>query len=837
MPTTAVAVSAIFACMVALSFVAFAPAGKRGRGASGGWADKVLAASVWLAMAGTAVSVVVHSRRSLARSSQTYAPVGTVGTATPPPPPAGDPGDPVGTAPTATPPPPPSAGGDPPADPAFDPLDAAGAFPNQFTGREHGCDWAETAAAWSGLPMYADKAKLARIVGSLYGSNVTMIVSGTGSGKTVIMPKLAHRAVLDMQPSLTPAQRLNYWLTDRRPPGSVVAITNPKQLTTKANAVYSAQLACVRLGREIGYRHKDSPASAVSSDTRLEYTTDGYLLAVAKSDPDFTEYGVIIIDEAHERPVPTDFLMLALKRAMLRRPDLRVVVMSATIDTRPFVEWFGEGGSLDVGVVEVSGQSNMGIERRWTRLARGETYLTRAVDIVRSLQESPASDPGGVLVFVPSVSDTARGCQLLMEMCREAGLECSLEPAGGDAPSLRCLRLYSGVDEGTEAVAKEPSPSAGTRHVIFSTNVAESSLTVKDLSYVIDSGQVFRVRYDAENDVTVSGRQSVTRAEALQRMGRVGRRRPGVAFLLYPESAFERFDAFPPPSILSRDVTADLFELMMAGGLTWDEAREEASRLLTPPTAAQLDRATAALRHYNLVSESGAPTEVADCLAGITRATTVSFPNALLLLAAQLSGADWDAARFVAMTESGGMQVLGAALERIGKMPDACGVSDHVTALRVFDAARRHLPGASEVYAERASALRQALLELPLTPGLHELAPWKWLLGFATAFNAVACAFSRNGGRCPGREEPLRLQRCDEFFRAVMVAGSLRACSGGGRLDAAFAGRPARGSATTADLDTGVHCGGEYVLSARGVPRLQHSTLVEEGDFGAAFPG
>ena len=674
--------------------------------------------------------------------------------------------------------------------------------------------------------MYSRKPELRRVIESIRDNNVTMIVSGTGSGKTVVTPKLAHRLLVDALPRLSLAQKARLWLEGRRPPGATVAVTNPKALTTRENATFSAKLACVTLGREIGYRHRDSPGSAASLDTRLEYVTDGYLLSVARRDPDFSEYGTVVVDEAHERPVPTDFLLLALKRAMLRRPELRVVVMSATIDTTPFVEWFRRDG-LAVGDISVSGKPNFPVKKTYLAVPKGQTYLTKAVETVMELNRSPDAVPGGVLIFVPVTADTAAGCQLLTEECRKAGLRCSREPTGDDTPNLRCLRLYSGVDEGEKEAAISPSATTATRHVVFSTNVAESSLTVEDLSYVIDSGQVFRVSYDAVNDVTVSGKQSVTKAEATQRTGRVGRKRPGVAILLYPKKVHdERFAEWPDPSILQKDVTAELFEEMASRGLTWAETVDEVGRMLTPPSPAQVSIAGALMEFYGFVG-AGAFTETGESFYRLYRAARAELADCLLLFAARMTGAERAAARYVACTEKGALSWLSAALGQRGKMPEECGASDHATAVRVFEAATRALPAETAALRARAEQLEEAALGFEVAAEVAGTWPWGWLQRQQGLGVIFGCAFTDSSKRCPpsagGRAVELR--KCDEFFRAVAAAGLMRANRGGERLFGAGS-RPALGSRTTRALQSAVNAGPGY-SAHRDAHVLSRSTAFE----------
>lgn len=713
--------------------------------------------------------------------------------------------------PTPAPPPTPKSSGEYSIVDGFDPLDAAGLYDNQFTGKSNStpsCNWKELSKKWATLPMYYNKTKLQSIIDSLQNNNVTMIVSGTGSGKTVIMPKLAHRLLADKLPPLNIVQKLNMRFARKRRPGSVVAVTNPKQLTTVNNSNYSSLLACVKDGREIGYKFRDSPASAASIETQLEYVTDGYLLTVARSDPNFSEYGTIIIDEAHERPVPTDFLLLALKRAMKNRPELRVVVMSATIDTTPFVNWFKKDG-FTVGDIEVSGKPNYQVDKVYRPLQKGDTYLAKAISTVMEINSSKDSASGGILIFVPITADTANGCKMLLDACRKKGLQCSQEPTGEGTPNLRCLRLYSGVDDKEKNVAINPSGTSATRHIIFSTNVAESSITVEDLSYVIDSGKVYRVSYDAAADAVVRGKQNVTKAEAKQRHGRVGRRRPGVAILLYSEYAFNGFEAEPPPSILGEDLTSHMFEMMVTSDYTWKETTTEIKSLLTPPTDAQISIAEATMRFYNLIDQNGKPTQIAKGLYDIQSHVKSSFKESLLMLAASFSDAQTPMAKFIACTEKGALLWLSAALKSIGKMPEECSVSDHVTAVRVFDSALKWLPAETAELKRRMDdimykngrklqASQEALIQSRTTW------PWKF-----ARYSSPACLFSDTSKNCPASRQPISIQTCDNFFRAVAVANLMRANAAGKRIFGKDA-KPAVNSSNTEPLQNAVHVGNEY---------------------------
>ena len=526
-------------------------------------------------------------------------------------------------------------------------LDASGAEPSPFTGlpidpEAHAQVTEKT--PWHLFRMYTEGA--VALYASLEANDVTVLSAGTGSGKTVIAPKVAHvwakrradAACADMAPS-GPAAKASGPAAPASGPAATsvaskvgadddvlsdsadddggdavrrrpliprtVAVTNPKRLTTLKNAEFSARLAHGSLGREIGYHYRGAPQGSATAGgvTQLEYATDGWLLQRARDDPLMSNYAVIVVDEVHERPVPTDFLMLAAVKAMHARRrngsssrrrngsssrqgsrqgsrpgsrqesrpvsrrggdnaphllPLRLVVMSATLDAAFLAGYFKRAG-LSVGVVEVGGLPNFPIRTVHRPLPRGEEgeYLEAAVRHVLDIHADPSSAPGAVLVFVPVKRDASKGCRLLQAACKARGMDerclvaisAGAEDEGGGAPGgtgVECMPLYANMGPDAENRAQR-APPAGTRNVIFATNVAESSLTIESLDYVVDTGRAFVVRFSAETGAVVSGKEWITRAQAKQRLGRVGREREGTAVLMYPES-FLKGDALPDDS-------------------------------------------------------------------------------------------------------------------------------------------------------------------------------------------------------------------------------------------------------------------------------------------------
>lgn len=454
-----------------------------------------------------------------------------------------------------------------------DPLDAAGTRPNPLTGAPFSAARARWAAVWSKFPLYSDKPKMKALVQSFRSNNVTIVVSGTGSGKTVLAVPLMLQAV-------------------SASPDSAIAVTIPKRTTVLAAARTGAMTMDVPLGAQVGYQFRGAPSGAASAATRILYSTDGTLLAQSRRDPLLTRFAAVVVDEAHERPLPTDLLLVAIRAALARRPEMRLSVMSATINPDEFVSYF-EAAGLSVGVVHIKGSSMHPIERRF--LGQPSNPLLAGVDVVRSVLADGRSY-GNVLLFVPVMRDTIEGCKEILATPRRS----TKGRTASSAPPTGCVPVYGkmSAEERDLAVASRLSR---TRRTFVATNVAESSLTIPDLLDVVDTGLQLVSEYDARAHGTRVAREMATQAQITQRIGRAGRTAPGVAHLLYTQAQFNALPAFPNPAILSADLSQTLLEELVATsgkrGPDWF-----LTDLITPPTIDQLADAAMMLHFYGLVS-------------------------------------------------------------------------------------------------------------------------------------------------------------------------------------------------------------------------------------------
>ena len=367
------------------------------------------------------------------------------------------------------------------------------------------------------LPVSARRAEIQRAI----EENPVVVVAGdTGSGKSTQLPKIcldAGRGVLGK-----------------------IACTQPRRVAALSVSRRIAEELGVTWGREIGskIRFKDHTAP----ETYIKMVTDGILLAEIQGDPDLLEYDTIIVDEAHERSLNIDFLIGYLRLLRRRRSDLKIVITSATIDTDAFSEAFDQAP-----VIQVQGRM-FPVEVRYWPLeelleSRDEyTYIDAVLTAVeQTLQETREGD---VLVFLPGENDILETRDRLRE--RAGGAE--ILPLFGRLSAADQQRIFQRGDR---------------RRIVLSTNVAETSLTVPGIRYVVDTGMARISRYNARTHTHRLPIESVSQSSADQRKGRCGRLEGGICIRLYEEEDFESRPRFTSPE-LQRANLADVILRMLA---------------------------------------------------------------------------------------------------------------------------------------------------------------------------------------------------------------------------------------------------------------------------------
>ncbi|WP_106479048.1 ATP-dependent RNA helicase HrpA [Phytohalomonas tamaricis] len=369
------------------------------------------------------------------------------------------------------------------------------------------------------------------ILTAIRDHQVVVVAGETGSGKTTQLPKICLELGLGRR--------------------GLIGHTQPRRLAARSVATRLAEELAVPLGNQVGYQVRFTDQTA--DTTLIKLMTDGILLAETQHDRDLERYEAIIIDEAHERSLNIDFLLGYLKRLLERRPDLKVIITSATIDVDRFAKHFA-GPQGPAPVVEVSGRTYP-VETRYQPLAREEADeedLTLQEGILRAVEEVQAIErekrwftgPRDVLIFLPGEREIRETADTL----RRAQLR-----------DTEVLPLYARLSNAEQN--RVFSPHTG-RRIVLSTNVAETSLTVPGIRYVIDPGLVRISRYSYRAKVQRLPIEPVSQASANQRKGRCGRIAEGVCIRLYSEEDFLSRPEYTEPEIRRTNLASVILSML-----------------------------------------------------------------------------------------------------------------------------------------------------------------------------------------------------------------------------------------------------------------------------------
>ena len=357
-------------------------------------------------------------------------------------------------------------------------------------------------------------ARADEIVKLIREHQVVVIAGETGSGKTTQLPKLC--------------------LAAGRGEAGVIGCTQPRRLAARSVARRVAEELSTQVGDKVGFQVRFT--DQVSEQSLIKFMTDGILLAETQNDPWLSAYDTLIIDEAHERSLNIDFLLGYLKRLALKRPELKIIVTSATIDTARFAEHFG-----NAPVVSVEGRAYP-VELRWRSVdevaarrnqRNSELQQGSAEHVSAVLDEITHDDPhGDVLIFMPGEREI-RDAHLMLSRRQYRETE--------------ILPLYARLSATDQDRVFKPGPK---RRVVLATNVAETSLTVPRIRYVIDTGTARVKRYSQRSQLERLHVEPVSQAAADQRKGRCGRVGPGICYRLYDEADYASRVAFTDPELL-----------------------------------------------------------------------------------------------------------------------------------------------------------------------------------------------------------------------------------------------------------------------------------------------
>lgn len=439
---------------------------------------------------------------------------------------------------------------------------------NPFSGAKFSQKYFDILEVRRDLPVHAQRDQFLDI---FHSTQIMVFVGETGSGKTTQIPQFV---LYDEMPHLV---------------GSQVACTQPRRVAAMSVAKRVADEMDVELGQEVGYSIRFE--NKTSPKTILKYMTDGMLLREAMEDHDLSRYSCIILDEAHERTLATDILMGLIKQVSVRRPDLKIIIMSATLDAEKFQTYFN-----DAPLLAVPGRTHP-VEIYYTPEFQRD-YLDAAIRTV--LQIHATEDDGDILLFLT-------GEEEIEDACRRIALEGDELVREQNCGPLKVYPLYGSLPPHQQQKIFEPAPEKLTpngragRKVIVSTNIAETSLTIDGIVYVVDPGfskqKVYNPRIRVES-LLVS---PISKASAQQRAGRAGRTRPGKCFRLYTEEAFQKeLVEQSYPEILRSNLASTVLELKKLG--IDDLVHFD---FMDPPAPETMMRALEELNYLQCLSDDG----------------------------------------------------------------------------------------------------------------------------------------------------------------------------------------------------------------------------------------
>ncbi|KAL4419831.1 hypothetical protein ABPG75_006929 [Micractinium tetrahymenae] len=398
------------------------------------------------------------------------------------------------------------------------------------------------------LPIYAHRTELLYLVET---HATTVVVGETGSGKTTQLPQYLHEAG---------------WTQG----GKLVACTQPRRVAAMTVAARVAEEMGCRLGQEVGYaiRFEDVSTPGV---TKIRFCTDGVLLREMMSDPLLLKYSVVMVDEAHERSLATDMLLGLLKKVQRRRPDLRVVISSATIEAEKMARFFdtsnvrrprahaelpaeGAAPSRSPALMSVEGRTHS-VQVHYLEAPTND-YLTAAVEAAVAIHREDL--PGDILIFLTGQDE----CETVVRLLEDEGRRLQRSKLKW---RLKPVALYAGLPAAHQLGVFEPAPR-GVRKVVVATNIAETSVTLEGIVYVVDSCFAKQRCYNPLTGLESLLIAPISKASAAQRAGRAGRVRPGHCFRLCTEEDYEsKLPATTVPEMQRSDLSGAVLQLKSLG--------------------------------------------------------------------------------------------------------------------------------------------------------------------------------------------------------------------------------------------------------------------------------
>ena len=412
------------------------------------------------------------------------------------------------------------------------------------------------------LPIYARRSD---IIATVRASQVAVLIGETGSGKSTQVVQYLFDA--------------GYGNT------GLIACTQPRKVAAITLATHVSREMCSSVGEVVGY-HLGSTKST-SPKTRIVYMTDHTLLNECIADPLLMKYSCLVIDEAHERSLDTDILLSFIKRSLAQRPELRIIITSATINPDIFVKYFG--GSAACPVLRVSGRT-FPVDVVWNPLGIAyspectpfDNIVPNCVSLVKKIhREEPDGD---ILVFLSSLIEIETACETAIE----------------ELPDAIVLPLHGRLQPDEQRQVFEDSH--GVRKIVFSTNVAETSVTIPGIKYIVDSGLAKEMCFDPKRNMNSLEVCLISKSSAEQRKGRAGRVSAGRCYRIYTEDQYHNMRERTPPEILRMHLihaVLKLYEFGIADILLFD--------FVEKPDQKTLESAVETLQFLGAVNRGGLP--------------------------------------------------------------------------------------------------------------------------------------------------------------------------------------------------------------------------------------
>lgn len=459
---------------------------------------------------------------------------------------------------------------------------------DSFAATRDACSWRDKVDDRT-FPIYAHKQEFLTAVKE---NQVTVLVGPTGSGKTTKSGYFLYKAGYAAR--------------------GVIGITQPRRVAAISVADYTAESLGVPLGTDVGYKIRFDDST--DNGTAIKFMTDGILLRELQNDPDLSAYSVIGIDEAHERSLNIDFILGLLKAALKRRPDLKAVIMSATIDPKKFADYFG-GAPL----ISVSG-SMFSVDVIYKPIDglfayNEEQVVDAVVEEVLAICREPYEDDD-VLVFLTGKSDIDRACKDIRDALGAHESDVAIRP------------IYGAMmpEEQKQIFHRTP----GKRKVVIATNIAETSLTIDGIAWVVDAGFVKQSGYDPLTGIGNLDVVEHSQAGCDQRKGRAGRTKPGTCIRLFSEANFKARPLFTEPEIRRTDLAGVVLQM-----LKMEISDIENFDFIDPPDKAAFSEAHATLRALGAIDNRDRLTDIGLIMAELPLEPRISR----MLIEAQKLGA------------------------------------------------------------------------------------------------------------------------------------------------------------------------------------------------------